>query len=383
MTIHLPFGGSTAARTLGCPAWHRKSENLPRKPAGAAAIEGSMHHEVQEKCQRQVITPEACLGLVYTEDDVSRGFGEDDLELSNIAFNATNALLDNLDIDQIEVEPFVQLVEGTAGGSIDLLGLSADGKTALVLDYKFGSVPVSVENNAQLLSYAASACADPSTADMFDGVDNVVIAIIQPRKKGVTFTQTLAVEEVAEFRKKYYKAVVLADEPNAPVIPGPHCRFCPAAPYCSERRLNVVATNLLGKEELSQLQAAADVVIETEAWLKEIKEEMYLQISRGVPLNGWKLVNKRATRKWIHAPTACKAITATKKFKKADLHTRALMSPAQMEKFIKKAKVDIDLTSFIESVSSGTTIAPSSDAAEAVIVSDVQGHLADIMGKAE
>ena len=40
MTIHLPFGGSTAARTLGCPAWHRKSENLPRKPAGAAADDG-------------------------------------------------------------------------------------------------------------------------------------------------------------------------------------------------------------------------------------------------------------------------------------------------------------------------------------------------------
>lgn len=383
MTIHLPFGGSTAARTLGCPGWHKKSENLPKRPAGAAAIEGSMHHKVQEKCQRQGLAPESCIGLEYTEDETVRVFGEDDLDLSNITYNATNKLLDNYDIEQMEIEPFVQLIDGKAGGSIDLLCLSADEKTLLVLDYKFGKTVVAIEGNAQLLSYAASAQADASTVDLFEKVEKIVIAIVQPQRKGVVFEETLTPAELEEFRAKYALAISTAGAPKPAVTPGPHCSYCPAEAYCDVKRLNVVASNLLGKEELSQLQSAADVVAETKAWVKAVEEEMYLQMSRGVPLTGWKVVNKRATRKWIDGAVALKALMKGRKFKKADLHETKFRTPAQIEKIVKKAKVDIDLTSFIESVSSGTTIAPESSDAEAVIVSDVQGHLADMMDKAE
>jgi len=379
MTIHLPFGGSSAARTLNCFGWVKKSENLPKRPAGDAAIEGSMHHEVMEKCQRQGIKPEDCIGLVYTEDEVTRTFGEDDLNLSNIGYNAINALLDEYDIDQMEIEPFVQLIEGKAGGSIDFLGLSRDEKTIIVVDYKFGQVVVPIEGNAQLLSYAASAKADASTADLFEKVDKIVIVIVQPRRKGVTFKQDVTPAELEAFRDKYALAITTAGAPKPAVTPGVWCKFCPAAAYCEERRLNVVASNLLGKEELSQLQAAADVVADAKAWVKEIEEELYLQISRGVPINGWKLVNKRATRKWIDPTVALKALMKGKKLKKADLHENKFRTPAQVEKIVKKAGLDIDLTSFIESISSGTTIAPSSSDEEAVIVSDVQGHLAEMM----
>jgi hypothetical protein len=275
------------------------------------------------------------------------------------------------------------LIEGKAGGSIDLLGLSRDEKTLVVLDYKFGSVAVDVEGNVQLRSYAVSAMEDASTSDLFAKVQHIVLVIVQPRRKGVVFTEEMTLEGLAAFYDEYTAAIAEAGTPKPAVIPGAWCKYCPAAAYCDERRLNVVASNLLGKEELSQLQAAADVVAETEAWLKEIKEEMYLQISRGVPLTGWKLINKRATRKWFDAKLACKAIMKTKAFKKAELHKTALLPPAQMEKVIRKAKVDIDLTSFIESVSSGTTIAKADDDAEAVIVSDVQGHLVDVMNNAK
>jgi|TARA_R110000737_G_scaffold134703_2_gene166012 hypothetical protein len=64
---HLPYGGSTAHRTLACPGWFKKSENLPSRPAGPAAIEGSMHHKVMERCFRDEVTPEQCLGLIYEE----------------------------------------------------------------------------------------------------------------------------------------------------------------------------------------------------------------------------------------------------------------------------------------------------------------------------
>ena len=57
-----------------------------------------------------------------------------------------------------------------------------------------------------------------------------------------------------------------------------------------------------------------------------------------------------------------------------------MLSPAQMEKVLKKKKVTLDLTDFIVSVSSGTTLADESNTAEAVIVGDVQGKLKEMMG---
>ena len=104
---HLKVGGSTAARTLKCPGWIKASENIPRRPAGQAAIDGSMHHEIMELCQKKGTAPKDYLGFVYKENGQSREFGVDDLDLSNIAHTVTNTIMDDLDIDQLEVEPFL------------------------------------------------------------------------------------------------------------------------------------------------------------------------------------------------------------------------------------------------------------------------------------
>jgi hypothetical protein len=55
--IHLEVGGSTASRTLACSGWIDASKDIPSRPAGQAAIDGSMHHEVQEMCQKTGDTP--------------------------------------------------------------------------------------------------------------------------------------------------------------------------------------------------------------------------------------------------------------------------------------------------------------------------------------
>ena len=145
-TVHLQYGGSSAHRTMGCPGWVKSSENLPKKPAGAAAIEGSMHHEIMEMCQRENKEPEAFIGHIYKEQGVEKEFTDDDLTRSEIAFNATNDVLDKYDIDEMMIEPFVQYLPGIIGGSIDLLGLSTNRKTLLVLDYKFGKKKVYTKN---------------------------------------------------------------------------------------------------------------------------------------------------------------------------------------------------------------------------------------------
>lgn len=372
--IHLTYGGSTAERTLACPGWVKKSEGIPRRPAGQAAIDGSMHHEVMEKCQRDDVTPGECLGLSYREGDVIRVFTVDDLPLSEIAYAATNRLLDELDIDQIEVEPFVQLEPGVAGGSIDLLGLSADGKTLLVLDYKFGRVKVEVENNNQLKFYTISAEFDNKTADMFKNVERVVFAVIQPQASPDAHTWVWDAPDFAAFEKEVRDAMASVE-----INPGPHCNWCPAEPYCAAKRSSVMASNLLSKDLQGDLQASADMITEVEDWLKAVREEVYLQASRGVPITGWKIVDKRHQRKWVDEAAAMKALMKTKKLTKKELNKTTMLTPAQVETLVKKKEVNIDLSSFIKSESSGTTLAPESDKRDAVMVSDVQGHLAELM----
>ena len=369
---HLTYGGSTASRTLGCPGWVKKSENIARRPVGQAAIDGSMHHEVMEMCQKSGTEPTDHIGFVYEEDGTTREFTEDDLTLSEIAFNATNNLLDELDIDIIAVEPFVEFVPDVAGGSIDLLGLSADEKTLLILDYKFGSQKVHPKESAQAGVYGISAMADKTTADLFSKVEKVVFAIVQPQVKGVVFTWETDLKWLKKFEKTF-RAVMKADKLN----PGSHCKYCPAEPYCEAKRLNVMASALLDPKNAKNLQTAADAVEAVENWVKAVHEELYMQLSRGVPLEGWKVVEKRHTRRWIDEATVYPAVKTM--IPRVDCFKTTLLTPPQLEKVLKQHKVEFDLNEFIVSSSTGTTLAKADDSREAVVVSDVQGHLADMM----
>ena len=301
---------------------------------------------------------------------ITREFTEDDLTLSNIAYDAMNGLLDKLDIDEMMVEPFVQFIKGKSGGSIDLLGLSVSRKALLIADFKFGSVKVNVKKSAQHGVYAISSRVDPATKDMWSDVEEVIYAIIQPRVKGVVSTHTYSVEDIDNFEKVYVEAMSRDN-----INPGSHCKYCPAEPYCEERRRYVAAANLLGARDQIELTAAAGMVIEIEDWVKSIKEELYLQMVRGVPVPGWKIVEKRHTRKWTDEKAAEKAIKLPKK----DMFATKMLTPAQMEKVIKKNKVNVDLSKFIVSVSPGTTIATEDDSREAIIASDVQGELKEMM----
>ena len=373
-TIHLPYGGSSAHRDIACPGNKARSADLPHPPTGQAAIDGSMHHQVMEECFRRDLEPADLIGLVYKEpgEDTTREFTADDLTLSEIGWRAINNVLDEYDIEDMMIEPFVQFIEGKSGGSIDVLGISADGKTAMIADFKFGTFRVSPEESAQHAVYALSAMTDPTTRDLFKKVKKIVFVIIQPQVKGVVSKWETKPQWIRTFQKKY-EAAMASDT----IRPGKHCKYCRAEPYCDAKRVNVMAANLLGGREQEELQAAADMVEEVEQWVKAVKNELYWHVSRGVPVTGWKVVDKRATRKWSDREGLVAALKLPKKdmFKPGEL-----LSPAQMEKVIKSKKLDFPLDPYTVKESSGTTLAPDSDIREAVIVSDVTGKLEDMVG---
>lgn len=375
---HLTVGGSTAARTLACPGWIEKSKGITPRPAGQAAIDGSMHHEVMELCQKTGTEPNDHAGLVYTENGFARIFIEEDFDLAYSAFNATNALLEEMDIDELEIEPFVQYEVDEVGGSTDLLGLSADRKTILSLDYKFGRSPVKAKNNAQLLFYPMCARRDSKTEDMFKDAETLELVIIQPQSRTVVDRWSCPIKELDAFEKKFVAALRKIQSGKALTVAGPHCNYCPSAPYCDTKLKQTRQASLIDPKNHADLAKAASLLEQVEQWVKDVKEELYLQLSNGVDVEGWKIIEKRASRKWLDADAALAALLAAG-IEKGDLTDTKMLTAPQVEAMLKKKKVEFDLDAHITKISSGTTLAPASHKSDAVVVTEVVGHLAEIM----
>lgn len=380
---HLTIGGSTFSRTLACPGWIKASENLPKGPTGPAAISGSMHHMVQELCQgpdSKYQKPEDCLGLIYREGHAEREFRDSDLDTAEIVFIHTNRLMDDLGIDEFILEPFVQLIENEAGGSIDVLGKSKDNRTVLVLDYKTGKIKVSPVENDQLLFYALSAYLDPVTSDLFDNVDKVVLAVVQPSAKNVVSRWDCDMTYLADYHQKAKEVIKKTKLKNPPLNPGSHCQWCPAAPYCKARKADVIATKGLQPLDKKQLQASADILEEVEAWVNATKKELFVQITRGASITGWKIIDKQGKRQWIDRDRVEKALLSAKIDKALFTKTSILTAP-QTVAALKKAKIEFELDEYIEFKSSGTTLAPEHADGDAVQTGGVPDNLKKLVGK--
>jgi len=367
MAKHFKFGGSTAARTMGCPAWIRLADEVPLVLEGTsnpAADTGTMLHNCMEEIYGdETPTPDDLLveGREYKGQHLTQELVNEKLYP---AIDAVESLLDKLDIPDggYILEPLVK-IDSDIGGSIDFMAISKDKKTVLVLDYKFGHVNVDVENNKQLQFYALAAATDPATCDWFDECERIVLAIVQPNDDGDDLqTCEITMDDLDQFEADYLDAVTAADEPDALPAGGSWCRYCPAEATCPVKTgaaLKATRVTELTAANLAEYLPLADEVV---AWAKAVKTMAHEQMEMGTAIKGFKLVNKRASRVWNDQQAAEDKVRKAKKLKMVDGFDYKLKSPAQLEKVCKTLGVDFKAyTPYISSVSSGTTLAKESD----------------------
>jgi hypothetical protein len=247
-------------------------------------------------------------------------------------------------------------------GSCDLLGRI--GNRAIVLDWKFGDgVSVGVEENEQLLFYAAAAMRTPSVAWVFDGATEIECVIVQPPsvKRWVT-----TVERVKIFENNLVASVKESQKANAGLSAGEHCRWCAAKPICPKM---TGAVERALQEQLASLNADmiggylknCDLL---EQWITDLRALAHQMLEADKPVPGWKLVNKRATRQWANDDQAADVLA--KVIPEAELYVTKLITPAVAEKVLKKLgdKLPDDL---VIAVSSGSTLAREEDPRPAVV----------------
>ena len=348
-------GGSTAKRVINCPGSVVLVQKMPPKPSNKYADEGTLLHNVIAEIVMTDNPPEHYLGTKYEDQVLTQ-------ELIDIKLKPALAALDELDPNkEMEIEAETRVGFGDllpdVFGSTDLIGRI--GNRAIVLDWKFGDgVAVDVEDNPQLMFYAAASMRTESAKWAFEGVDEIEMVIVQPPavKRWVTTPA-----RIAEFEKQLVNAVKEAQKPNAKLQTGDHCRWCAAKPVCPQmtgavdRALKTSIDNL-DAPTISAYLKNADML---EQWITDLRALALQMLDSGAKLPDYKLVAKRAIRQWTDEDKAKVALFAFG-LTESEVMESSVISPAKAEKVLKKRKLGLP-DDLVVAISSGNTLASVDD----------------------
>jgi hypothetical protein len=365
-------GGSSASRVMHCPASVELSKNIPSSGGNQYTVQGSMLHGAIAACVEDNLYPEEMLGFELTEGEYTSTLDEELLETKLApALEALDCILDELK-GEFGEEPVIAVEKEVsfgrflpdAFGSCDIL--IRCGTRVVVLDWKFGDgVKVSAEENNQLMFYAAAAARTPELAHIFEGSTEVDLVIIQP--PSVSVWQT-TFPRLARFERELKAAVKKAQSKNPPMKEGAHCRWCPAKPLCPlmtgavDRAVNTDLKAL----DVRQLGIAYKQAQLLKQWISELEELIFAAQEGGVEVPGTKLVPKRGTRKWTkdEAETVKELVRAGLDAKL--MYKNELLTPAAMEKVLKKELKTPLPEGLVAMVSSGSTLVSDDDPRESV-----------------
>lgn len=350
MAKHFKIGGSTAKRTLKCPAWATRASKLPQiNRSSAAAERGTAMHEVLERMLNNMTLQDAMKEVGYDFDSY-------DIDQMVRAYQVVEILWEKYKIEEFETEPLMSVADDV-GGSADIVAAGHD--WTLVADFKFGRSPVDSTNNPQILFYHWLASQDPAVQDLTLG-RKLVGAIIQPALSPDPMIYEYSEEEVAIFDNDIREAIELIRQGSEEATAGSHCEYCPVEPYCAERRDLLNQARLMPLDQMQNLSASLGLIDELKAFIKATEEEAdKVMKDLGVKIPGYKLVAKKELRKFADPFETAKALTSAGA---RDIYSApALKTPTQLEKTLKAEKIEFDFTPWLKAPSGETEIAPDSD----------------------
>ncbi len=249
-------------------------------------------------------------------------------------------------------------------GTSDLIIYHEKEKLLQVWDYKHGKgIPVQVENNDQLKYYGLGALLKTGVK-----CETIELVICQPRcphPDGPIRKWRIGIMDLLEFSADLADDARITENPDATLRSGDHCRFCPAAPTCPQ--LSLVAVQSAQQEfspqfsyDPKKLSLTLELLPAIESWVKSVKEFAYHEANQGREIPGYKLVPKRATRKWKDEETVEDKLLMEFGLSYQDVTKTSLRSPAQIESLLTKEQKEALLELTVKE-SSGTKLVPMSD----------------------
>jgi len=250
MTTHARLSPSGAKRWMTCPGSIALVESLNIEDSSSKyAAEGTVAHEVHEKCLLEKLEAKHFLGYKFQADGMEFTVNQNMVDAVQESLDYIRTRIEEAEDFGLRVEMLVEVrsslkflkIPGLDGGTADVILLFWDGEDCVeveIIDYKHGQgVAVEVIDNPQAMCYGLGVIYLPALngSSVMDGVK---ITISQPRafhpdgpiRTWETTKDYLRNWEDDELVPKA-KATL---EPKAKLVPSDDgCRFCGANGQCS------------------------------------------------------------------------------------------------------------------------------------------------------
>lgn len=385
MTGHADLSPSGAHRWMRCPGSVALCRGLPREDS-VYSREGTFAHAVAAACLQEGVDAAQKIGHTDEEfvvDEEMAGYVQVYLD----AVRSTAQLMDG----DLLVEQRVAVSEHVYG-TADAIVYSDD--ETHVFDFKYGKGQlVTARGNEQLLTYqlgahkastASRSMAHPSTGH-----------IVQPRCTQAEHLWRSSTVSTGYLLETWASALSKAEEdamrPDAPLVPGDHCQFCPAKNFCPKLRdraletVQSVFTNLdltaapvrppspatLTPKQISVALAGEKLVT---AWFKGVNEMAEDMLARGIDVPGWKLIAVESNRKWRDDSASGPTADALRALGLEPFVPAKLISPSVAERALtkqhgRKASIEL-LEPFYHREVTGRSVASSGDPRPALLAAN-------------
>jgi hypothetical protein len=389
---HSDLGASSAYRWMACPGSVRLSAGI-EKTSSSYAKEGTAAHLLAESCLSSDAEPSEFLGQEIQVEGESFTVDEEMTEAVQVFKSAVLSVYDPK-TDVLAIERRFDLSQFHPGmfGTCDAVVYKPAPKELHVFDFKYGKGhAVEVADNPQLKYYGLGAVIEEKVRP----VSTVKLYIVQPRaphRDGPVREWAIDIMDLIEWSGELTRAAKATEATDAPTAAGDHCGFCPALATCAtarDRNLAVAAATFAASpiewtppapETLTPEQLSAVLIRagEVKDWIGAVQAHAHAEAEAGRVPPGFKLVDKRAQRRWADEEEVIKKFEV---LGSATLYVEPkLRSPAQLEaalivaakdrnkKLTKKQAEDM-VKPFVIKESSGTNLVPDTDARPEVLAS--------------
>lgn len=388
---HAALGASSADRWMNCPASIRLQENIPGDGANDYSREGTTAHAVLEMALKRNCEPHFWIdtmveGVLVTEE-MADAVATCIEVVREIQHQHPDAILDiERRFSLAALNPPTEMF-----GTSDVILRLPGARRLVVIDYKHGQGhAVAAKGNPQLRYYGLGATLAVER-DIGPGrIDTIELVIVQPRAvhaDGIIRRDVMAYDDLVGFSEDLLAAAHVALDPESKPVAGPWCRFCRAQAICPAQRAVVAvaaqtdfmdevrppAPETLAPEMLVRVLEARPII---ESWLTAVAKYAEGELSAGREVPGYKLVAKRAMRKWVEDEGAIEARCAELGISPDEYFEKKLKSVASLEKVVGKKNFTGQFADLITKESSGYTLAPAADSRPA-ITAGAQSEFAD------
>ena len=398
----LIYQPSSFHRTMGCPGWGNRCASIPEQPSSEPADFGTLAHDMGFKCLtdgRDPLTFEGRTGYVtpsgavyYDGDVVTEGGRTRSFKIDEDLCDAVRRYTEHVVyMCSQRARPMTVLEERL---SLEWLapGMFGTGDCIIkevmgyldVIDYKNGEgvlveIGKNVGDNAQTCCYGLMALGK----DNKHGVERVRTTIVQPRKyhpDGPIRTLEMDPQELYDWGYSVVApAVKAAEQPDAPLVAGTWCKWCPAlktAEGCTAQRAELLkAADTVFDQEVIPVGpiAALPLVVgltgdqlgrlltfeqQFTPWLKLVKAEAMARLQSGVDAPvGFKRVKGRGTKSW----TDEQKMKDYAELLDVDPFVEKLATPAQMKVSLKALNMDTKALDHLITITHGAKIVPVDD----------------------